>query len=1050
MPSKKPLSDVRKSLRPPVIGAVITLGIYLLSRYNYLLFHTTAEGFSILVAGAAFIIAWNSWAFNQNGYLKVLGIAQLFIGMLDLVHTLAYKGMGVFPGYDTNLPTQLWIVARYIQALSFVIAPSLLDREINRQRVLALYAAVTAILTGLIFARRFPACYIEGQGLTSFKIASEIVVALMLAASIVRITRLRSAFDPDVFRWIVTALGLTIVSELTFTLYIDVYGPVNFLGHTLKIWAFYYLYRAILETGLRRPYALLFHNLDKRNKALEAQIVKHERAKRALHQSESRMRAILTHTPAIIYLKDMQGRFTMVNRAFETAFNITQAEVVGKTAYDLVPEAMAAAHQAHDELVMETGKPLQVEESAIEADGQQHTALSIKFPMYDAQGAINGVGGISADITARKQAEAALQANEVKYRIVSELVSDYAYAFDVQPDGAFVGDWVIGAFQRITGYAREDLPTGEDWAKLIHPEDTDKVAAYLASLKSGEPGDLTYRIITKAGDIRWLHTHDRPVWDEEQGRVVQIVGAVQDITQRRRAEQALKRSEARFHKLFASTPIPTFIWEHEDGDFRLIDCNAAVDRMTSGKASPFLGMTAMQIYPDRPDILAKFQTCLDEKRVLIYETDYHTRGTQLNRIIIFTFVYIDNDIIMLHSEDITERKHIAQTLAESAERLRLQHQIDQAILAAHSSYEIATAVLGHLNNLIPCRQTSITEIDLAHHQGRDMALAHDGIVQAANDQWHNLSIIGEDMLRHIRQGRTYVVPDIVERSAPTFLEQRLVAHNIRAYTSVPIIVQDELMGALNLAGDHPHFVQPDHIAILEEIADSLAVALQQARLLEQTREDAETKALLLREVNHRVKNNLDAIMGLLYIERRHAPPEAVDAYQPVMAELTHRITGLAQVHHMLSEVEWAPLNLGDLAEQIIRTTTGSARDQTNVILDVSPTPIHVSPAQAHHLALILNELTTNTLKHGVAGRPTVRITVRINSDGDAIILTYHNDGPAYPEEVLRLERHNAGLDIVQQTVRRSLRGRLTLRNDHGAVTEIQFSKEGSDDAIPHR
>ena len=142
----KPSNLERYTLWPLILlGLGTVIGLVVVSRYNYLLFHTLAEGFSIAVATAIFTLAWNTWAMTDHGYLKVLGVASLFIGILDLVHTLAYQGMGVFPGYDANLPTQLWIAARYMQALTLLVAPSFLNSmmdETDRYRLAGVYAAL--------------------------------------------------------------------------------------------------------------------------------------------------------------------------------------------------------------------------------------------------------------------------------------------------------------------------------------------------------------------------------------------------------------------------------------------------------------------------------------------------------------------------------------------------------------------------------------------------------------------------------------------------------------------------------------------------------------------------------------------------------------------------------------------------------------------------------------------------------------------------------------------------------------------------------------------
>ena len=95
-----------------LLGAVILFGLYLTSLYSYLLFHSIAEIFSIVVACGIFFLAWNTRKFVDNSYLLFVGIAYLFVAVVDLIHTLAYKGMGVFVGYDANLPTQLWIAAK--------------------------------------------------------------------------------------------------------------------------------------------------------------------------------------------------------------------------------------------------------------------------------------------------------------------------------------------------------------------------------------------------------------------------------------------------------------------------------------------------------------------------------------------------------------------------------------------------------------------------------------------------------------------------------------------------------------------------------------------------------------------------------------------------------------------------------------------------------------------------------------------------------------------------------------------------------------------------
>jgi hypothetical protein len=245
-----------------LLGMLTLIGLCLSSLYSYLLFHSIAEIFSIIIACGIFMIAWNSRRFLDNNYLLFLGIAYLFIGGLDLVHTLGYKGMEVFHGYGTNLPTQLWIAARYVESLSLLIAPLFFHRRLSPRLVFLGYSVIfVLLLMSIFFWDIFPVCFIEGTGLTPFKKISEYIISLILLASVALLLKNHKEFDRNVLRWLIWSIVLTIASEMSFTLYIDAYGFFNLMGHCFKILSFYFIYKAIIETGLARPYHLLFRDI---------------------------------------------------------------------------------------------------------------------------------------------------------------------------------------------------------------------------------------------------------------------------------------------------------------------------------------------------------------------------------------------------------------------------------------------------------------------------------------------------------------------------------------------------------------------------------------------------------------------------------------------------------------------------------------------------------------------------------------------------------------------------------------------------------------------
>lgn len=236
--------------------------LYAARLYSYNLFHSIAELFSVVVGFAIFIIAWNTRSFARNSYLLVLGVGALFIGLVDCLHMLSYKGMGVFTGTDANLPTQLWLIGRFLQTATLILAALLLGRRLEAGRLAVWFAVATAVLLALVFAWPvFPAAFVEGQGLTLFKKVSEYVIAAGMLYSLAVLYRKKSFFAPNVFRWLAASTLIFVVGELAFTLYSDVYGLFNLLGHFLRIVAICLVYKAVVETSLTRPYESLFRDV---------------------------------------------------------------------------------------------------------------------------------------------------------------------------------------------------------------------------------------------------------------------------------------------------------------------------------------------------------------------------------------------------------------------------------------------------------------------------------------------------------------------------------------------------------------------------------------------------------------------------------------------------------------------------------------------------------------------------------------------------------------------------------------------------------------------
>lgn len=266
--------------------ASILFCLYLTTTVDYLLFHSLVEIFSIVVAFSLFMITWNSKRYIKNQYLLFIGIAYLFVAFLDLLHTLAYKGMPIFTDYD-YYANQLWIGARYMESITLFIAFFFLGtgKRIIPKIVLTVYSVCTTVIVLSIFYWKiFPICFVDGVGLTEFKKVSEYVICLILIVSIVLLNKNRYRFETRIFYILFLSMVCTILSELAFTFYIDNYGLSNIIGHYFKLFSFFLIYKAIIETGIQNPYEMIFKELQSTNtnlsKEIEARIkVEEEREK---------------------------------------------------------------------------------------------------------------------------------------------------------------------------------------------------------------------------------------------------------------------------------------------------------------------------------------------------------------------------------------------------------------------------------------------------------------------------------------------------------------------------------------------------------------------------------------------------------------------------------------------------------------------------------------------------------------------------------------------------------------------------------------------------
>ncbi len=388
-------------------------------------------------------------------------------------------------------------------------------------------------------------------------------------------------------------------------------------------------------------------------------------------------------------------------------------------------------------------------------------------------------------------------------------------------------------------------------------------------------------------------------------------------------------------------------------------------------------------------------------------------------------------------QDITERKRMLTAERTQRELAETFIEITNALNTIHEREEVLQTILTHLARVIPYDSASVMLID----QDQFQIVAQKGF--PANYTAPYLPFPATQ-LDHIQEALTERHPVIIAdtRADPRWYLNEEVKY-IRCWLGTPLIVRDQVIGLLSLDNKEPNFYTQHYAELSAAFANQAAIAIENARLYEQARQDAHIKSMLLKEVNHRVGNNLTAILGLLLTERRYAHQTEQDAVEAMLNRLIHRIEGLSEAHRMLSQTQRTPLYLSYLAMKIIYLVLNTLPATQHIAVEIKERArITITPPQATPLALILNELATNTIKYAMRerqhGKITLDIAAQYEDDREIITMTYRDDGPGYPPEVLDREQYHIGLYLAQRLVQSSLQGQLSLTNQEGAVAAIRF------------
>lgn len=295
--------------------------------------------------------------------------------------------------------------------------------------------------------------------------------------------------------------------------------------------------------------------------------------------------------------------------------------------------------------------------------------------------------------------------------------------------------------------------------------------------------------------------------------------------------------------------------------------------------------------------------------------------------------------------------------------------------------------------------------------------------------------------RTVQAGQPYKAIDCCQNDEQCFIRSDpLTCATTQSVLCVPLEVKRKVLGCICLYSSHRHTLSPEQMQLVVTFANEAAIAIENARLLEETRRGLELKSVLLRELHHRVKNNLATVGGILSLQRRRTKSPEV---RRTLAESVNRVQGLAATHDLLSHEDLSEARVDDIARKIIGVANANLRPpETQITFRVDPCPVVIPSRAVSILALVLNEMVSNAIKHGMAGMKEGIVTIHGYEQDAMVIVDVIDTGnrPLKPVEESdeSTSYEGLGLLLIKQLIG-DLGGQFLLRRDaNQTVAQVSF------------
>ena len=386
------------------------------------------------------------------------------------------------------------------------------------------------------------------------------------------------------------------------------------------------------------------------------------------------------------------------------------------------------------------------------------------------------------------------------------------------------------------------------------------------------------------------------------------------------------------------------------------------------------------------------------------------------------FIEVVAGIIAINSENGRLYEQTDEQLRRKVHELATIHRVTSVIASTLELDRVLQIITTQAVQLSGAERSCIFELDAEKQHLR--ILAHYGFNSTDVRDIHvPVGHCCAGRAVQTRQPSMYV--DCFQNDGQCFLHHDpLVSSDIHSVLCVPLQVKRKVLGCICIYSSHRHLLSQEQQQLVITFANEAAIAIDNARLYEETRRGLELKSALLQELHHRVKNNLATVAGLLSLQKRRTKSAEV---RNILAESVNRIQGLAATHDLLSHEEVSEARVDDIARKIVGVANANLRPpETHIIFQVESCPIVIPSRAVVILALVLNEMVSNAIKHGMRGMKEGTIVIR-GREAEGWVIVEVLDNGSQPSDPLEEENSESlGLSLIRNLIG-DLGGQFVLR-----------------------